>query len=119
MRGKGSVRAHTDPTDLTGLLCVVVNLTEFLRKGSHRFNGFNRNVYSVDSCNSWLVILMQISHKFELCENRLFPVDGGEEAAVCHGGEDGHDGVDEDEQVVADAVAEIEGEGADHGVDHK
>ena len=46
-------------------------------------------------------------------------MDGGEEAAVCHGGEDGHDGVDEDEQVVADAVAEIEGEGADHGVDHK
>lgn len=50
----------------------VVNLTEFLRKGSHRFNGFNRNVYSVDSCNSWLVILMQISHKFELCENNYF-----------------------------------------------
>ena len=58
-------------------------------------------------------------HKFELCENRLFPADGGEEVAVCHCGEDGHDGVDEDEQVVADAVAEIEGEGADHGVDHK
>lgn len=60
MLGKGSVRAHTDPTDLTGLLCVVVNLTEFLHKGSHKFNGFNRNVYSVDSCNSWLVILTQI-----------------------------------------------------------
>ena len=51
--------------------------------------------------------------------HKLFPVDGGEEVAVCHGGEDGHDGVDEDEQMVADAVAEIEGEGADHGVDHK
>ena len=36
---------------------LVVNLTEFLHKGSHRFNGFNRNVYSVDLCNSWLAIL--------------------------------------------------------------
>lgn len=115
MRGKGSHKSRRSHR----VALWVVNLTEFLRKGSHRFNGFNRNVYSVDSCNSWLVILMQISHKFELCENRLFPVDGGEEVAVCHGGEDGHDGVDEDEQVVADAVAEIEGEGAYHGVDHK
>ena len=87
------------------------------------FGGFVQFVVSHSHANWWLIFshkFSQISHKSESCvKNRLFPADGGEEAAVCHGGEDGHDGVDEDEQVVADAVAEIEGEGADHGVGHK
>lgn len=70
MLGKGSVRAHTDPTDLTGLLCVVVNLTEFLRKGSHRLNriqqkclfgGFVQFVVSHSLINSWLVFATNLN----------------------------------------------------------